>query len=151
MPGLPTKSLVIVKYKFFKLSSDLMLLTWSNSHMAFRIGVSYWKSAPCLVWWPRVFYRGRYNVFIFSRDLTWPPDWGLMRIYGWKFLVFCHHPGKSCDHNQCNSGDIILSIFTWPLVNTCLKGLYEFAGGSPSGRVTTLPCLVTIGQVQVEI
>ena len=31
------------------------------------------------------------------------------------------------------------------------QGLCEFIGRSPSQRVTTLPCLVTIGLVQVEI
>ena len=31
------------------------------------------------------------------------------------------------------------------------QGLCEFIGGSPSQRVTTLPCFVTIGLVQVEI
>ena len=37
------------------------------------------------------------------------------------------------------------------LRNHVPKGLYSFMGGSPSEEVTNLPCMVSIGLVQVEI
>ena len=69
----------------------------------------------------------------------------VMEIYGWELLLVYHHPDKSCDHNQCDGGDVF--NFSRDLLWTILKGLYEyeFMGGSPSHKVTTMLCLVAMG------
>ena len=65
--------------------------------------------------------------------------------YGWKLLPVCNH--NSCDHKHYNSGDIMFLISCVSSCEYMFKKLCEFMGGSLSWRVTTLPCLVTIGLV----
>ena len=74
-----------------------------------------------------------------------------MQIYGLEFFVVCHHPYKSFDHKLCVSGDIMFLIRHMTSREHRFKGLCEFTGETPSQRVTTLPFLVAIGVVQVEI
>ena len=141
-PEPPPISLVIVKCKFFKLSSGLALVTPLRSHMVLSIGASYCNSAPCLVWCPIVFCRWEYDVFTLSRDLIWPPHWGSCELMGgWDLLALCLHPDKPCDHKQCDCGDVTFLICHMTSRVHMFKGLCEFMGGSPSRRVTTLPCL----------
>ena len=45
-----------------------------------------------------------------------------MQIYGLELLVLCHYTDTSCDHKNCDGGDICSSFVTLPLVNPCLKG-----------------------------
>ena len=133
------------------MSSELTSVTWSKHHMAFRTGASHFKSAPCLVWCPRVFCRLRYNVCNFSRDLIWPPPWGVMRLYRRELLPICHHLDKSFDHKYYDSEDVMFLICYVTSCEYIFTALYEFMGGNSSWRGTTLRCLVAIGLVQVEI
>ena len=66
-----------------------------------------------------------------------------MQINEWELLVVCHHPSKSFDHKHCDSGNMFLICHV-------ASSLSKFFGGSFSQLVTTLPCLVAIGQVHVE-
>ena len=93
-------SLLIEEKTFFKLSRDLMFVTWSQGQMAFFI-----------VWRSWVFCRWRDNVLHLSRDLQWPPHWGIMYIYDWEHLavtISCHCLDKSCNHKQYDNGDMFL-------------------------------------------
>ena len=65
------------------------------------------------------------------------------QIYGWEHLVVCHQLDKYCGHKQCDSGNTIFLI--------CYVTSRDFMDGSPSRRVTTFSCLVTVGLVQVKI
>ena len=79
------------------------------------------KSAPCLVWCPWFFCKWRYNVFNLSCDLTWPPLWWFMQIYGWEFTQYV-----TTLINLVTIGVMIALIcfkfVSWPLLTTCLKG-----------------------------
>ena len=83
-----------------KLSRDLTLVTWSKGNVVLRMETSHCKSVLYLVWCSWV-CRWRYNVFNLSRDVTWPPHWEIMRIYGSELLVLCHYANKPCGHNHC--------------------------------------------------
>ena len=84
-------------------------------------------------------------------DLKCPPPWGVIGISGRELLVVCHHFGMSCDHKYYDSEDVIFLICHLNSREQIFKKLYKFMGGSSSRRVTTLPCLVTLGLVPVEI
>ena len=115
-----------------KLSQYLMLVTWSKGLVAVRMGASHCKSATCLVWCLWVFCRWRY-VFNLSHDLTWPPHWESMRIYGWELLVLCHYADKPCDHRHCDGGDMFLICHIISLEHM-FKWLCEFLGGTRHGQ-----------------
>ena len=68
----------------------------------------------------------------------------------WEFLVLCYHGKNSCYYKHYDSGDIMFLVSYVTSRKQMLKGLCEFMGRSPSLRVTTLPCLASIGLVQVE-
>ena len=118
------------------------------------MGGSHCKSAPCLVvhgfpWCLWVFCKWRYNIFNLSQDLSWPPHWGTICIYGWEFFLVCHHPDKSCDHKRCESGAVFnLSCdLSW-------TNVYRYIwiyGWKPLTASHHLACLVAISLVQVEI
>ena len=55
-----------------------------------------------------------------------------MQIYGCELLAVFNHPDKSCHHNFCNSGDIILPICHVTAPEHMLIGYCEFMSGSPS-------------------
>ena len=78
----------------------------------------YGKSAPCLVSCPWVLYKWRYDIFYLLCDLTKPPHWGVMYIFGWKLLTVYHQPDKSGDHMHCDSWYIIFLSrdLMWPHV-----------------------------------
>ena len=71
-------------------------------------------------------------------------------MYGRELLKVCHHLGKSCEHKHYDSEDMFL-ICHMTSRKHMFQGLCEFRGGIPSLRVTTVPSLVAIGLVQVEI
>ena len=126
VPGLLTLSLVIG-------------VMWSMGDMAFRTGASYCKSGPSLVWCPWTFCRWIYNVYDFTRDPTWPPPWGVMRIYGWELLAVCNHLDKSCDHKYYN-GDIMFLIGRVTSSKHMFKGHVYLWVETPHGE--SPPCLV---------
>ena len=70
-------------------------------------------------------------VFILSHDLTSPPHQRVMRNYGWKLIGICHHPGKSCDHEHCDSRDMFLNCHVTTRKHM-FKELYEYIGESSS-------------------
>ena len=74
-----------------------------------------------------------------------------MQTYGWKLLTVYHHPDNFGSQTHCDSGDIMFSIWHVTSCDHVFKGLWYFIRGSPSQKVTILPCLVAVGLVQVEI
>ena len=72
-------------------------------------------------------------------------------MYGWEHLKVCHRLGKSCEHWNYDSWDIVFLICHVTSREHMFKRLCEFMGGIPSRKVTTFSCLVAIGLVQVEI
>ena len=65
--------------------------------------------------------------------------------------MVCHDPDKFCDYYHCDSGDVMFLICHVTSRKHMFKELCGFMGGSSSRSVTILPCLVAIGQVQVEM
>ena len=57
-------------------------------------------------------------------------------------------PDRSYDHKCCVNGEIMFLVCHEH--EHMFRDLCEFMGGSPSWKVTTLPCLMVIGLVQVE-
>ena len=55
-----------------------------------------------------------------------------MQIYGWEHFAVCYHPGKSCDHKQCECGDV--SNLLCDLSLTRLKGYVNLWVESPHGE-----------------
>ena len=55
-----------------------------------------------------------------------------MQSNGWEFLVLCFYADKSCDHEQCDGGDIVFLICQVTCRQHMFKGLYELMGGSSS-------------------
>ena len=74
-----------------------------------------------------------------------------MWICAWELLTVYHYSDKFNDHNHCDSGDITFLICDLTSRDYMFKGLREFMTGSFLLSVTTLPYLVTISQVEVEI
>ena len=114
--------------------------------MALSVGVSHGKLTPSLVWRPWVFHKWGCNVFSLSRDLTRPPHFEVMRIYGWELPALCHHPEKFGDHTHCDTGDAMFLICHVISRDHMFTGLYKVMSGSPVRPVTILACLL-----QVEI
>ena len=67
----------------------------------------------------------------------------VMQIYGWELFTVCHH-GRSCKHRHCDDGDTVFFI-CHVTSRKHVTEFCEFMGGNPSWRVTTFPCLLTIG------
>ena len=61
------------------------------------------------------------------------------------------HPAKFSDHKSPESRNIIFQFATLPHVDQVIKGSCDFKVGSLSSYVNTLPSLVSIGLLQVEI
>ena len=61
------------------------------------------------------------------------------------------HPAKFSDHKSSESRNIIFQFATLPHVDQVVKGSCDFKVGSLSSYVNTLPSLVSIGLLQVEI
>ena len=61
-------------------------------------------------------------MFILSRDLTWPPHWGVMRIYGcessWYVIAMISLVTIVIVIVEVNCFQFVM----WPHVNTCLNG-----------------------------
>ena len=74
-----------------------------------------------------------------------------MQIHVWELLALGHLPDKFGDDGHCDSGDITFLICYVTSREHMLKGLCESMRGSLSSKVATLPCLMAIGLVQVEI
>ena len=111
------------------------------------MGASHCKSVSCLVCWPWVFCRWGYKVFNLSRDLTSPPHWRVMQIYGWELIAECHHPSKFCDHKHCGSVCImsrdILSFYGWkPFTLSYRLAMFGGHWSSVSGDIKYLICHV---------
>ena len=68
-----------------------------------------------------------------------------------EFLTESHHFPIFCGHWFNASGDIKYLIFYVTLLNQLIEGSCNFLSGSSSWYVLTLPSLVTIGIVVVEI
>ena len=63
--------------------------------------------------------------------------------------MVCHLPAK-LGGNKRRSGRKIILICLWTTSDHVFKGLCDFMRGSTSRSVTTLPCLVAIGPVQMQ-
>ena len=74
-----------------------------------------------------------------------------MLVFGWELLMVCHHPDKSGGHWPSASGDIKYLTFHVTLQKHVVEGSYTFMSGSSSFHITTVPNLVVIGIVIVEI
>ena len=99
--------------------------------MALKVEASHGKSETLPSSVSMVFCKWRYNRFNLCRDLTRPPHWGVMRIYGWELLAICHHPDKFGDHGHCESGDMFLICYVTSS-DQIFEGLCYFMGGSLS-------------------
>ena len=64
--------------------------------------------------------------------------------------MVCHHPDKPGNHKHCDSGHMFI-IYHATSRDHMFKKLCGFMGGNPSQIVTTLPYLVAIELVQVNI
>ena len=60
----------------FELVTWPHMITWSESHLTWRVSFSYHKSPPCQVSWPWVLEKRGYFVLILSRNLMSSWYWG---------------------------------------------------------------------------
>ena len=75
----------------------------------------------------------------------------IARIYGWKFLIVSDHFSKFSGHRPCGSRVITHLIFHVILKDHVIKGACQFLKGSSSVYIPTLPSLVALGIVVVDI
>lgn len=61
--------------------------------------ISTWQSFVSMV-----FSKWRYNLFNLLSDLTRPPHWGVMQIYGWEFLAVCKKLDRFREQRHCDTG-----------------------------------------------
>ena len=80
-----------------------------------------------------------------------PRNQGIFKLYRTKLLNVCNHPASFSGQCHCGNGDIMYSVCHVTLKNYVIKGSYDFMEGSSSSHVATLPGLVAIGIVIVEI
>ena len=66
-------------------------------------------------------------------------------------LIVGQHIAKFNSHRPCNSRDIMYLICHVTLQDHVIKGSCDFMEGSSSLYVTTLPCLVAVIIVVVEV
>ena len=74
-----------------------------------------------------------------------------MRVYGWELLAVHHHLDTFGDHKHCGSGDGMLLISHVTSQNHVIERSCISMSGGSSFYVTTLPSLLAIGVVVVEI
>ena len=74
-----------------------------------------------------------------------------MRLCGWKPFTLSPHTANFDGHKHYNSEDISFLICRVISEEHMIKALFNLMVGSPSCYVTTLPSLVTIDIVLVEI
>ena len=106
---------------------------------------SHWD---CQVWQPQATWQQTYNGYL-SCDLARKCNQNI-RLYGLQPLKVCHHSSKFGAHRGCESGDIMVLVCDMILQDHVIKGSCDFMDGRP-WQVTTLPRLVAIGIVVVEI
>ena len=80
-----------------------------------------------------------------------PRNQGVLKLYRTKLLNVCNHPALFSGQSHCGNRDIMYSVCHVTLKNYVIKGSYDFMEGSSSSHVATLPGLVAIGIVIVEI
>ena len=149
------------------MSCDLMCVTGSKDHMTLRAGASHCKSASCIVWCPWDTAGGDKMYLICHVTSYDHPIEEKCKLMGGSFLcmyvifiVCIYKPLKnkqialtiyqSIYIKHCDSGDMFLICHVTSQEHM-FNRLYEFTGGNPSLGVTTLPCLVGTGLMQVEI
>ena len=54
--------------------------TWLKGHVTLRMGAPSDMSLLWQVWWLRILWLCKVNVFHLTRDLTWPHDWGIFTL-----------------------------------------------------------------------
>ena len=62
-----------------------------------------------------------------------------------------YHSAKFGGHRHSCSGEKMILVCHVISKDRLIKGSYDFMGGSPSSKVTTLPNLMAIGIVVMEI
>ena len=77
--------------------------------MALMVGASQGKSESCLVFCPRVLYKGSVRYLTCQK---------VMLIFGWVHLAVSHHLDKFDDQRHCASVEMFLVCH----VTTCLRG-----------------------------
>ena len=102
----------------------------------FMGGISYSKSHP---------------FFSFSHDLAISRDQRVEKQYRQEPLKVGHHAAKFCDHRHSGSEDTMVLLCHVISKNHKIKRSCDFLGRIPSRIVSTLPSLVTISTVKVEI
>ena len=117
--------------------------------MALTLGASHSKTAPSLVWCKRSPASRDQMYLIFHVTLHDHFIEGSFKYMGESSSKY--HLGKSCEHRHYDSRDIVFLIRHVSSREHIFKGFCEFKGEIPSRRVTTFPCLVAIGLMQVEI
>ena len=106
---------------------------------------------------PARFGRCRYcgsgvNFFFkLSHDLTWPFVQRSVWLNGWKFLLVSHHLTKFTGHRSCGSSDTLTKIFYVTLQGHMIKGSGDFIRGNSSFYRPSLPKLIVIAVVLMDI
>ena len=91
--------------------------------MVLRVGASYGKSAPCLVWCPLVFCH------MTSQDHLIDGSSDLMDGSSSSYITTLTSFG---DQRHCGSGDVVFLICHVTSLDHTFRGLCEFMGGSTS-------------------
>ena len=84
------------------------------------------------------------KVFNLSRDFTWPRVQSDAWLNGLKFMIVTHHFAKRCGHTRCGSSDTAVKIVYMTLQDHVIEGSGDFMEGQSSLYIPTLPKLIAI-------
>lgn len=115
------------------------------------------------VWCSPVLQKWRYNVGLFSCDITCPYDQRDMWLCKWNLLSLCHHCLKVNGYSSYTSGDKTFYLAKWHPITMWAKGYVTLLWEAPRlkspdayrscGRcnVFILSCDITWSQIQRNI
>lgn len=76
--------------------------------ICFGMGVPQPKPRPLNIWWPKLLWKKRRNIFNLLCDITWPREKSFIWINGWETVTRSHHFAKFVDNRSCGKGDMFL-------------------------------------------
>ena len=90
-------------------------------------------------------------MFFVSHVITWSRAQSLKRLHGWWSFIINLYLSKFGSHRSWGSGDILFFICHVTSCGHVIEGSRNFAGNGPSAFLTSLPIVVAISLVEVEI
>ena len=111
LPSLVVIGLVEEEKLSFQFDTWVLVITWPESNATSLWVFPHDMSTPCHVWWPYVFWREKYVVFSFSRDLSLQRGQRDMWLHGCVYFTISYQLARFCGHKPCRRGYIKLLIW----------------------------------------